>query len=213
MQHLLSESQTIHVGSTKPQQSNVSPDLPFALSALLITTINLTSHSTPLGFSFASIAFILSLLNIIILYHKPILLSRPATILLLTFTCVALLVSRTALLGTEARKQVNSPEQSSLYMQRILNGHSRSSAVLTSTNRMLKPEGSSRPVDALKAVERSQHALPNTGDVDTEAHENKLDETRVSDERSKDWMSLEREELPPNLNGTFIVTTHRGESW
>lgn len=84
--------------------------------------------------------------------------------------------------------------------------------MLPSSQRTLKSNDSALPVNVLKAVERSQQASP-IGDVDTEAHENSIDETRRSEEEHLEADEFDREMRPPNLNGTFIVNTHNGESW
>ena len=66
--------------------------------------------------------------------------------------------------------------------------------------------------DALLAVERSQRALPNAGDVDTEAKENILDETRHQVEQGS--LANVRSRLSTTKsNTTFIVNTLTAESW
>lgn len=164
---------------------------------------------------FATIAFALSIINIFILVNKPVRASRPATIVLITFACLALLLSRTVALGTEARNHIHLTEKGNVDAHGMAHAMvEHSTGQLIGTHRILaKANKSSIPVDALKAVERSQQASPNTGDSDTEAHENFLDETRVNDDSGPDFTELERVARPPNLNGTFIVSTHRGESW
>lgn len=89
-------------------------------------------------------------------------------------------------------------------------GHEASSFVAVQT--AVESRNTAHPVNALKAVERSQRASPNAGDADTEAHENSIDETRIQKE-SDGSIELSRHTKPPNLNGTFIVNTHATESW
>lgn len=212
---LSSQLQTVHVGNTTAQNSALSSDLLVALGALLLTSFNLISPLSRFGFMFAMIAFALSSFNVFVLASKPIHTSRPVTISLAAFACVSLLMSHTAALGNEARNHISISLKGSAKAQGIASGGLKHSAgQLLGTHRILAVTNkTSIPVDALKAVERSQQALPNSGDLDTEAHENSLDETRVSNESSSDFVEPEREARLPDLNRTFIVNTHRGESW
>lgn len=204
-------SMRFDVGNTKAQHVPLSPDLPIASTTLLLTALNLTSPLTALGFLFALAAFGLSLLNVLILSRAPIRVSRPTTILLLTFACLSLMISRTVALGDEARVHVSLAQEHSSRFQ-VAGSVGQIASFPSTAPRMLKSNDTALPVDALKAVERSQQALPNAGDVDTEAHENSIDETRFADE-SAAMDDSDRGTEPPNLNGVFIVNTHTGESW
>lgn len=212
---LSSHLQTVHVGNTTAQNSTVSPDLPVALTALLLTSFNLASPLSRHEFMFAVIAFALSSISVFVIASKPVRTSRPATIGLVIFACLSLFMSHSAASGNEARNHISISEKGDAKAHGTTGGvPKQSTGQLVSTHRMSAiTNKTSIPVDALKAVERSQQALPNTGDLDTEAHENSLDETRVSDGSDSDYVELGQGAKPPNLNGTFIVNTHRGESW
>lgn len=74
------------------------------------------------------------------------------------------------------------------------------------------------PVDAVRAVERSQKAMPNAGDSEAEDWENRLDETRDEGGTATAATAAGKDAGVVRTggslrNGTFIVDTFMSESW
>lgn len=203
----------LDVGDTKSGQCSFSPDLPIASTTLILTTLNLTFPLSPIGFLFALASFFISLANVHIQSRNPARVSRPTTATLLILASISLLFSRTTALGNEPQVHVVLNEDEGV-MQRssLRNPLNPPKQLVVDSAPRRKRDVNDLPVNALEAVERIQRALPNAGDVATEAHENSLDETRDTGEGNF-LKGIEKTARPPNLNGTFIVNTHTAESW
>lgn len=206
-------SHSLHVGDTtaKLHHKQFSPDLPLASITLLLSSLNLTSSLSAIGFAFAMIAFALSLGNVLALSRTPVRVSRRTTVLILFSSWFILLICRSVAFTEEASQHVPKAGNIEQHFRNFdLASHAKSS--FDAVKIPMETGNTAHPVNALTAVERSQHASANAGDADTEAHENSIDETRVGKE-SHDFNAFDRHVKPPNLNGTFIVNTHVTESW
>lgn len=196
---------SLHVGNTEPLQPTFTPDLPLACTTLLLTTLNLAIPQTFTRAILSIAAFIAALANVLLLARRPSSLSRYATIMLLGFATITLVASRAVALGDRATRRF---------------------ALYHLPPNTIQPPLRQPVVSALEALERSQHTESSIADVETEAKERALDETREdhveenhvkrkedSNNKFPGLSSSLRESQYGGHNETFIVTTHAGESW
>lgn len=205
-----SNGQTLLEGNTKPQPSWMASDFPLACTTLLLASINVLFPLPGLGVVFALGAFLLSLLQITFLIRKVDRISHVGMVLLFIFTAFFLVTSRMVALNNKGATRAQIGQ---IVLKPTPKKPSPIPSLTSPDQGTLMPSklNSAATVNALRAVELSQLAHPHSGDVDTEAKENVLDETRIISTVERPL--AQEPKRPPNLKGTFIINTHRGESW